>query len=169
MKKLLVALFMVTLSVCSICTLAQTPSQPTLTAKGIGSLTIGMRSANIPSSATGLYNKKTYTAASPDDMEFPGAGWYICTLNGKQTMAIFIGHDKKVCGISVFTPKLKSADGAYVGMPVSKLKQLKDIHYEMEGMGDPYYYSAHGNAEIQYLTTDSEPATVRVMCTGITY
>lgn len=148
---------------------AQSPSATTLTAKGLGKIALNMKAADIPASIPGLYDKKVYEAASPDDMEFTGEGWYTCTLRGKETMTIFIGDGKRVIGVSVFTPKVKSADGAYVGMPVSRLKKLKGVRYETECMGEPYYYTVHGNDQIQYYASFEGPETVRLMCIGMTY
>lgn len=137
--------------------------------KGVGQVVIGMRKAAVPQSVAGVYNKKVFNAASPDDMEFSGSGWFTCTLKGEETMYIFLDKANKVCGISVNTPKVKSVDGVYVGMPVSKLKKVKNIQYEGEGMGDPYYYTQHGDTQIQYVISYEGPEVVRYMSTGDTY
>lgn len=169
MKRILILFCSIILVASDMVVSGQTRTLPVLTEKGIGSITIGMRKSKVPAAIPGLYDKIEYEAASPDDMDFGGAGWFTCTLRGKETMAIFIGAERDVCGISVFTPKVKSADGVYVSMPVSRLKQLKGIEYETECMGDPYYYSTHNGAEIQYYTNFTKPETVRIMAVGMTY
>lgn len=168
MKKLLAILCAISVALGSVAAYGQTTSAPSLTAKGLGKITLGMRKADIPAAIPGLYDKKVYEAASPDDMDFAGEGWYTCTLRGKETMSIIIG-EKKVWGISVCTPKVKSADGISVGMPISRVKQLKGVRYETETMGEPFYYTVHGNEQIQYYDSFEGPETVRIMCIGMTY
>lgn len=168
MKKVFSLLCTIVFAFAGYTAFAQSPSATTLTAKGLGKITLGMRKADIPASIPGVYDKKVYEAASPDDMEFPGEGWYTCTLRGKETMSIIIGG-KKVQGISVCTPRVKSADGISVGMPISRVKQLKGVRYETETIGEPYYYTVHGNEQIQYYASFEGPETVRLMCIGMTY
>jgi len=168
MKKVFSLLCAIVFAFAGYTAFAQSPSVPTLTAKGLGKITLGMRKADIPAAIPGVYDKKTYEAASPDDMEFAGEGWYTCTLRGKETMSIIIG-EKKVWGISVCTPKVKSIDGICVGMPISRVKQLKGIRYETETIGEPYYYTVHDKGLIEYYESFEGPETVRLMCIGMTY
>ena len=94
----------------------------TLTGKGLGSITIGMAKASLPTAVAGLYNSKSYTRIDPEtSMDCRGdiAGYYICKLNGKETCAIYIDSKGKVCGIYVTTPSIKSTEGVKPGMPAA--------------------------------------------------
>lgn len=169
MKKFLSLICAIAVAIGAMTASAQSSALPALTTKGLGQIVIGMKKSDIPSSVTGIYNKIVYETAPPYDMDCPIglAGWYTCSLQGKETVAVFIGSDNKVCGISVFTPKVKSIDGVYVGMPVTKLEGIKGLEYEV-GM-EELYFSSHGGSVIEYLIGYTTPKAVRLMCVGVTY
>lgn len=142
----------------------------TLTGKGLGSITIGMAKASLPTAVAGLYNSKSYTRIDPEtsmDCSWDLAGYYICKLNGKETCAIYIDPKGKVCGIYVTTPSIKSTEGVKPGMPAASVKRIAGMRYEYDEMNDQHCFYAKSG--VLALTSEDAPDKIHAIVVGAYY
>ena len=142
----------------------------TLTGKGLGSVTIGMAKASLPTAVAGLYNSKSYTRIDPEtSMDCRGdiAGYYICKLNGKETCAIYIDSKGKVCGIYVTTPSIKSTEGVKPGMPAASVKRIAGMRYAYDEMDSQHCFYAKSG--VLALTSEEVPDKIHAIVVGAYY
>ncbi|GEM_PF-4424197 len=117
-----------------------------LNAEGLPSVTIGMAEKDIPASVEGVYDStKSRSLSQEYDMTNPGLTKEItCMKDGQDVLFVYLNAKGEVCGMYVSSPELSTTDGLHVGSPVSDVKKVNGLKYELNEMEDTQSYYGNG-------------------------
>ena len=113
------------------------PAEPILTEEGLPPVVIGANVNDLPEAVEGLYASKKYHQIDPnlsdeeiawDEVE----GWYFYDADGNKLFAaetIEKGGKKIIYSILVYSPTIKTAQGAHVGMSRQELAAIDGAKY----------------------------------------
>lgn len=112
------------------------PAQPVITDQGIAPVLIGADINDVPESVEGLYVKHEYKSFDDVDDEERGwndvDGWYFYDTDGNELFAAeTVEKDGKniIYSILVFSPTIKTTQGAHVGMSRQELAAIDGAKY----------------------------------------
>lgn len=151
MKRL--SLVFTLLTMVSMMAMAQSNKTFVLENGKLGPLFIGQRSAAIPKSAPGLYDKRTYKKQTMEDMDGEWTEeYYQFFKGGKKVFRCYI-NNKKISSfvLEVGSSYIKTPEGFYVGYSGRELFQKKRMEWNTYYEGEVF---ASSNNFTYYLRSD---------------